>query len=102
MPVIVSNGNHDSLGPPSIHDRVQVTDAGSHVYFLGDPEGSYMTLPELGLTVWSRGMVEHWQGFNPLAGYKPLDDGNWQVAMAHGHYFPSGAMPDRLLPHPRG
>ena len=98
VPVIVANGNHDSLGPPSIHDRIKVTDAGGHVYFLDDPDGSHMSVPELGLTVWSRAMIEHWSGFDPLQGYTSREDGHWQVAMAHGHYFPSGALVDRSSP----
>jgi DNA repair exonuclease SbcCD nuclease subunit len=98
VPVIVANGNHDCLGSPSIHDRMKVTDAGSHVYFLDDPDGSHLSVPELGLTVWSRAMIEHWPGFNPLEGYTSREDGHWQLAMAHGHYFPSGVVVDRSSP----
>jgi DNA repair exonuclease SbcCD nuclease subunit len=98
IPVVISNGNHDSLERPSIHERVRLKDAGSHVYFLDEPDGSHVTLVDLGLTVWSRAMTEHWPGFNPVEGYTRLDDGHWQVAMAHGHYFPSGSIADRSSP----
>jgi DNA repair exonuclease SbcCD nuclease subunit len=98
VPVIVGNGNHDCLGPPSIHERVRLADAGDHVLFLDDPDGSHVVLAGLGLTVWSRAMVEHHQGFNPVAGHRRPDGELWHVALAHGHYLPTGAAVDRSSP----
>lgn len=90
LPVIVTPGNHDALGAPSIYERVRLLDAGPHVRFLDQPEGSHTVLDELGLTVWARGMVIHNDRNFPLAGYEPLHEENWQVAMAHGFYVPGG------------
>jgi DNA repair exonuclease SbcCD nuclease subunit len=98
VPVIVGNGNHDCLQPPSIYERVCLADAGSHVCFLDDPDGSRATVSGLRLTVWARAMLEHHPGFDPLLGYQRLDDGTWQVALAHGHYFATGHRPDRSSP----
>jgi DNA repair exonuclease SbcCD nuclease subunit len=90
IPVIVTPGNHDCLGAPSIYERVRLLDAGPHVHFLDEPEGSHAVLDELGLTVWARGMVVHNDRNFPLSGYEPLHEENWQVAMAHGYYMPDG------------
>src|SRR5262245_33324254 len=59
-PIVLIPGNHDCLGAPSIYSRTVHTEAGEHVHFLGDPDGDHLTLPELGLTVWARGMVDHY------------------------------------------
>jgi DNA repair exonuclease SbcCD nuclease subunit len=98
VPVIVANGNHDCLGPPSIHDRVRLADAGDHVFFLDEPDGSHTILAGLGLSIWSRAMVEHHAGFSPLLGHSRPSQAYWHVAMAHGHYFPTGALLDRSSP----
>ena len=99
-PVVLIPGNHDCLGPPSIYSRITHTDAGEHVYFISEPDGEYLTLHELGLTVWARGMVEHFPANFPLRGHQPLEDGNWQVVMAHGHYLPDGEETYRSSPIP--
>jgi DNA repair exonuclease SbcCD nuclease subunit len=98
VPVIVTNGNHDALLAPSVYERVRLSEAGPHVRFLDRPEGSHAVIEEIGLTVWARGMVDHHPGHNPLEGYSGLVEGHWQVAMAHGHYFPAREKPDRSSP----
>jgi DNA repair exonuclease SbcCD nuclease subunit len=98
IPVIVTNGNHDALEAPSIWERVDLRDAGDHVYFLGDPDGSHAVFPELKLTVWARAMVTHEPSNVPLAGYSRHIEDNWQVGMAHGHYFGPGELADRSSP----
>jgi DNA repair protein SbcD/Mre11 len=100
MPVILIPGNHDCMGKPSIYSRTSHTDAGAHVHFLCDPDGEHLTLHDLGLTVWARGMVEHEPANFPLRGHQGLPDGNWQVVMAHGHYIPSGEETYRSSPIP--
>lgn len=102
VPVLLIPGNHDCLGHPSIYSRVSHLDAGSHVHFLREAEGEHRTLPELGLTVWARGMVEHEPANVPLRGYHRRDEGNWQLAMAHGHYVPDGEESHRSSPVPQG
>ena len=87
MPVVITTGNHDALGSPSIHERLALRDAGPHVHFLDQPEGSYTVLEDLRLTVWARAM-----------GYAPHIEDHWQVAMAHGHYFADHETPDRSSP----
>jgi DNA repair exonuclease SbcCD nuclease subunit len=98
MPVLITCGNHDALGAPSIHERVALRDAGSHVHFLDDPQGSHVVLDDLRLTVWARAMVEHHPGNDPLLGYHRHVEDHWQVAMAHGHYFADHETPDRSSP----
>jgi len=98
VPALLTPGNHDCLGPPSIYSRVRLADAGRHVRFLDDPDGGHAVLDDLGLTVWARALVDHHPGHNPLAGYESKTDGNWQVAMAHGHFVPASQPNDRSSP----
>jgi DNA repair exonuclease SbcCD nuclease subunit len=98
MPVLITTGNHDALGAPSIHERVALRDAGPHVHFLDHPDGSHVVLEDLRLTVWARAMVDHHPGNDPLAGYTRHVEDHWQVAMAHGHYFGEHEKPNRSSP----
>jgi DNA repair exonuclease SbcCD nuclease subunit len=101
VPVILIPGNHDCMGRPSIYARASHTDAGEHVRFLCDPDGQHVTLPGLGVTLWARGMVDHEPANLPLRGYERREDGNWQVALAHGHYVPDGEGSYRSSPIPQ-
>ncbi len=86
IPTIVTCGNHDALGPPSIHDRVALLDAGEHIRFAAAPEGEHIVFEEIDLAVWSRGMVEHTPDNLPLDGYTPHPGDLWRVVLAHGHH----------------
>lgn len=98
MPVLITCGNHDALGAPSVHERIALREAGPHVLFLDDPDGSHVVLADLRLSVWARAMVEHHPGNDPLLGYQRGSDSHWQVVMAHGHYFADHEKPDRSSP----
>ena len=87
MPTVIIPGNHDCMSENSIYKRVQLRDAGDHVYFLGGPEGEHVLLPEMRLAIWARGIEEHHPGHRPLEGYRPGGEpGWWRVALTHGHY----------------
>ena len=88
IPTLVTSGNHDCLDADTIYERVAFADAGSHVSFIQDPEGRHVVLDDLKLSVWARGLVDHYPGHRPLDGYRKHMDGYWQVVMAHGHYVP--------------
>ena len=98
VPVLITCGNHDALGAPSVHERVALREAGPHVHFLDDPDGSHVVLSDLRLSVWARAMVEHHPGNDPLLGYERHIEDHWQVVMAHGHYFDDHETPDRSSP----
>ncbi len=89
VPVVLTPGNHDCLGSPSIYSRVRPTDAGDHVSFLADPEGSHLVLEHLDVTFWARGLVDHHPEHYPLEGYSRHVEEHWQVALAHGHFVSS-------------
>jgi DNA repair exonuclease SbcCD nuclease subunit len=86
IPTVVTCGNHDALESPSIHERMSLADAGSHVRFAAERDGGYVVLPEASLAIWARGMVEHCPQNEPLAGYSPYPGDYWQVVMAHAHH----------------
>ena len=86
IPTIVACGNHDALGSPSIHDRVELSDAGDHVRFAAAPDGEHLVFEEIDLAVWSRGMVEHAPDNLPLDGYTPHPGDLWRIVLVHGHH----------------
>ena len=53
-PVVVIPGNHDCVDERSIYHRVDLTSAGDHVFFAGDPAGEELVFEDLSLVVWAR------------------------------------------------
>ena len=54
-PVVVIPGNHDCVDERSIYHRVDLTSAGDHIFFAGDPAGEELVFEDLSLVVWARG-----------------------------------------------
>ena len=91
VPIIVIPGNHDCVDQHSIYKRVNLSDAGSHVRFIGDPAGGGLLFEELRLSLWGRGIEDHHPGHRPLQGYAPHpDDAYWRLVVTHGHYVEDG------------
>jgi DNA repair exonuclease SbcCD nuclease subunit len=89
-PVVVIPGNHDCVDAQSIYQRVDLTSAGDHVFFAGDPAGEELVFADLSLIIWARGIENHDPGNRPLAGYAPSDPDWWRVVLTHGHYVERG------------
>lgn len=94
-PVVVIPGNHDCVDERSVYRRVDLTDAGLHVRFVGDPEGSELWFDDLSLHIWARGIENHHPGHRPLAGRRAAPPGGWSVVVTHGHYVENGEDSDR-------
>ena len=47
QPVVIIPGNHDPIDYRSIYRRVDLTEAGPHVYFVDDPAGRELVFPDL-------------------------------------------------------
>lgn len=94
-PVVVVPGNHDCIDTRSIYHRVDLSSAGEHVFFAGDPAGEEITFEALSLIIWARGIETHDPSNHPLAGYAPADPKYWGVVLTHGHYVPHGEISDR-------
>jgi DNA repair exonuclease SbcCD nuclease subunit len=94
-PVVVIPGNHDCVDERSIYHRVDLSSAGDHVFFAGDPAGEELVFEDLSLVIWARGIESHDPRHHPLAGYKPADPAYWSVVLTHGHYVPSTEKSDR-------
>lgn len=97
-PVVVIPGNHDCFDERSIYHRVDLTAAGDHIFFAGDPAGEHLVFEDLSLSVWARGIESHEPANRPLAGYSPADPRYWRVVVTHGHYVPFGENSDRSSP----
>jgi DNA repair exonuclease SbcCD nuclease subunit len=85
VPVVVIPGNHDCVDDRSIYHRVDLRQAGDHVFFAGDPAGETLEFRDLALAVWARGIEDHHPGHRPLAGYPGARAGLWDVVLTHGH-----------------
>jgi exonuclease SbcD len=97
-PVVVIPGNHDCVDENSIYRRVDLSSAGAHVFFAGDPAGEQLLFADLSLAIWARGIKDHSPENRPLEGYRPADPGWWSVVITHGHYVAEGDVSDRSSP----
>lgn len=95
---VVIPGNHDFTGPGSLYARINLSDAGPHVSFLGELSGTEVIFPELDLAVWGRGLEIHSPENSPLQGYRSSRPDLWRIAVAHGHYFAATQVVDRSSP----
>jgi exonuclease SbcD len=92
---LIIPGNHDSVDERSIYERVDLTLAGPHVVFVGDPAGAEVIFEELDVAIWARGIENHTPENRPLEGFQASDERFWRIAIAHGHYVPTGERSDR-------
>jgi DNA repair exonuclease SbcCD nuclease subunit len=90
QPVVIIPGNHDPIDYRSIYQRVDLTEAGPHVYFIDDPAGRELIFPDLDVAIWARGIENHTPDNRPLAGYRPSDPRLWRIVLVHGFYVPAG------------
>jgi DNA repair exonuclease SbcCD nuclease subunit len=94
-PVVVIPGNHDCVDAGSIYHRVDLTSAGDHVFFAGNPAGQELVFADLSLIIWARGIENHDPRNRPLAGYAVADPAWWRVVLTHGHYVERGEPSNR-------
>jgi exonuclease SbcD len=98
FPVAMIPGNHDCMTGNAIfrrHDFGRI----ANVRLLADEDGSHAVFPEIGASVWGKGMVEHSQDFRPLAGSPRRPDGmRWNLGMGHGLFVPRGESSERSSP----
>ena len=89
-PVITLPGNHDLYHEDSLYRREPFRHAPANFYLFTGHWGQVITLPELGLDLWGRAMIEHTPEFRPLAGMPSAREDFWLVALAHAHFhFPN-------------
>ena len=85
-PVIVLPGNHDLAHETSVYRRAPFLEAPDNLCVICNPSGETLAFPDLSLELWGRAMLSHTPGFRPLDGMPMPSEGNWLVAMAHGHF----------------
>jgi DNA repair exonuclease SbcCD nuclease subunit len=90
QPTVIIPGNHDCIDATSIYRHVDLTEAGPHVHFVGDPAGTELIFDDLSVAIWARGIEMHTPQNRPLAGYRPSDPRFWRIVLAHGFYVPAG------------
>lgn len=89
VPAVILPGNHDLYDSASLYHRSPFGDAPDNLHIVAGARGETLTFPHLTLDVWGRAMDAHTPTFRPLAGIPSERNGNWLVAMAHGHFhFP--------------
>ena len=86
VPVVVLPGNHDLAHRTSVYRRAPFENAPDNLRVIRDPEGETLDFPELSMELWGRAMLSHTPDFRPLDGMPEPTEGQWLVAMAHGHF----------------
>ena len=98
VPVVVLPGNHDLYDSTSVYHRDPFADIPGNLHVFTDHEGEVLDFPALGLSLWGRAMRAHTPDFRPLQGIPPRSNGNWYVALAHGHLYYPGEVDHRASP----
>lgn len=92
MDVVILPGNHDPLTPDSVYRRSGIADL-AHVRVLGLTHEDAVHFHGCDLEIW--GHAHHsYDNMVPLRTPRPRST-RWQIALAHGHYEPDGAVPLR-------
>ena len=86
VPAVVLPGNHDIYDQDSLYFRPPFRQAPANLHIFNQLDGQFISFPELTLNVWGRAMTMHTPEFRPLEGMTPAPNGNWLVALAHGHF----------------
>ena len=86
VPAVLLPGNHDCYDESSVYLRERFRAGPENLHLICREEGETISFPGLSLDVWGRAMIQHTPEFRPLAGMPPRADGNWYVALAHGHF----------------
>ena len=98
FPVVMIPGNHDCMDNRAIFHRYDFSTI-PNVRMLSATEGEIAFLPELGVAVWGKGMVEHNRAYQPLAGCPPRPENcRWYLGMGHGLFVPHDGDTDRSSP----
>jgi DNA repair exonuclease SbcCD nuclease subunit len=85
FPVILIPGNHDAMEPDAIFQRHDFGRIGN-VRLLTAAEGERVEMPELHVSAWGKGMVEHTPEYSPLGGLPAPAAERWNLALGHGIY----------------
>jgi calcineurin-like phosphoesterase family protein len=83
--VAILPGNHDCYDERSVYRRPAFASAPSAVHLIGADAGETTPIPELGLELWGRAVIDHTRDFRPLRSVPPRQGVGWRVGMAHGH-----------------
>ena len=87
MPVVVTPGNHDHVGPGTVYDRIDFHALAPNLRLMRSPEGETVALEELDVELWGRSHTEQDPRFSPFGDAPPRGDAAWQVAVGHGHFI---------------
>jgi DNA repair protein SbcD/Mre11 len=98
FPVAMIPGNHDCLVPDGVYRRHDFG-AIANVVLLADPDGTHATFPDIDVSVWGKGMVEHAPAFRPLVGARPRKNtSRWHLGMGHGLFVEASETNERASP----
>tara|TARA_Y100000588_G_scaffold388202_1_gene487862 strand:- start:769 stop:1623 length:855 start_codon:yes stop_codon:yes gene_type:complete len=87
VPVVITPGNHDHVGPNSIYDRFDFEKQAPNLRVMRVPEGETIALEELDVEIWGRSHTELLPDFQPFVSPPPRGDAPWQLGAGHGHYI---------------
>ena len=98
FPIVMIPGNHDCLESGAIYWRYDFNRI-ANVRLLTSQAGEIARLPELGVAVWGKGMIEHSRDYSPLGGCPERpEDCRWYLGLGHGMFVPHGERTERSSP----
>lgn len=89
-PAVLLPGNHDPMDAGRVYWRHDLEAAAPNLRIVRAQEGEWLELEELDTLLWGRACFESDWHFQPLAGLPERRDHRWHIALAHGHFVPSG------------
>jgi DNA repair exonuclease SbcCD nuclease subunit len=91
-------GNHDPMDEGKIYWRHDLESIAHRLTIVREHAGETIEPEGLDLVLWGRAYHDSDWHFRPLEGLPARIDDRWHIAMAHGHYVPTGGEGGRSLP----
>ena len=87
MPVVITPGNHDHVGPGTVYDRIDFRALAPNLRLMRSAAGETVALEQLDVELWGRAHTEQDPRFSPFGDAPPRGDAAWQIAVGHGHFI---------------
>ena len=101
MPVVITPGNHDHVGPGTVYDRIDFRALAPNLRLMRSAAGETVALEQLDVELWGRAHTEQDPRFSPFGDAPPRGDAAWQIAVGHGPLHSSPRRAPAFVPHPR-
>jgi DNA repair exonuclease SbcCD nuclease subunit len=98
VPTVVINGNHDPMDDHGPYGKHEFEPRAENLHLIREPEGRWVHLDELHVSLWGRAFYEMDYKFRPFEGLPCRQSDNWHIAVGHGHFLEDDERTERSLP----